>query len=64
MNQSTPLSVVVKYPELNRRVTAEEYDELVEYAINLGVEMGFIQEGKTDSESFIPDFNKEGVLSQ
>ncbi len=61
MNQFTPLSPLAAYPELNRRVTEEEYDELVDYAIDLGVENGFIQEGETAEESFIPDFNCEGV---
>lgn len=61
MNQYTPLAHVKEYPELNRKITAEEYDELVDFAINLGVENGFIQEGETAEESFIPDFNCEGV---
>jgi putative pyruvate formate lyase activating enzyme len=52
---------VEKYPEINRKVTEEEYNELVDYAIELGVENGFIQEGETASESFIPEFNEEGV---
>lgn len=61
MNQYTPLPHVEKYPELNRKVTNEEYDELIDYAVNLGVENGFIQEGETQLESFIPEFNGEGV---
>jgi putative pyruvate formate lyase activating enzyme len=61
MNQYTPLSAVENYPELNRKITVEEYDELVDYAIDLGVENGFIQEGETASDSFIPEFNEEGV---
>ena len=36
-------------------------DELIEYACNLGIENAFIQEGETQEESFIPDFNKNGV---
>ena len=60
MNQYTPLPYVEKYPEINRRVTEEEYEELIDYAIELGVENGFIQEGDTAEESFIPAFNNEG----
>ena len=60
MNQYTPLPHVEKYPELNRRITEDEYDELVDFAIELGVENGFIQEGETAEESFIPEFNEEG----
>lgn len=60
MNQYTPLPHVEKWAEINRRVTEEEYDELVDYAIELGVENGFIQEGETAEESFIPAFDNEG----
>jgi putative pyruvate formate lyase activating enzyme len=61
MNQYTPLPHVTKYEEINRKVTKKEYDKLVNFAIDLGVENGFIQEGKTASESFIPEFNLKGV---
>lgn len=60
MNQYTPLPHVEAYPEINRRVTAEEYDELVDFAIEIGIENGFIQEGETAEESFIPAFDNEG----
>lgn len=61
MNQFTPMGDPGQYPELNREVTQEEYDEVVDYAIELGVENGFIQEGETAQESFIPAFDLEGV---
>ena len=61
MNQFTPLSNLEKYPELNRKITAEEYDALVDYAIDIGIENGFIQEGDTAEASFIPAFDCEGV---
>ena len=60
MNQYTPLPQVEAFPEINRCITEEEYDELVDFAIDLGVENGFIQEGETAKESFIPEFNEEG----
>lgn len=60
MNQYTPLSHMKDYPEINRKVTEEEYEELIDYAIELGVENGFIQEGETAEESFIPAFDNEG----
>ncbi|MEL7646493.1 MAG: radical SAM protein [Sedimentibacter sp.] len=61
MNQYTPLDEVTKYPEINRKITDDEYEELVDYAVSIGVENGFIQEGETALESFIPDFDCEGV---
>ena len=61
MNQYTPLKQVEKIPDLNRKITEAEYDRVVDYAIALGVENGFIQEGETQSDSFIPAFDFEGV---
>ena len=61
MNQYTPLKQVENIDKLNRRITEKEYDKLVNFAIDLGVENGFIQEGKTAQESFIPEFDCEGV---
>lgn len=63
MNQYTPLTKHLKdFPELSHNVSEREYDELVDYAYDLGVRNGFIQEGGTVSESFIPEFDFEGVL--
>ena len=63
MNQYTPLDTLdkQKFPELARRVTKREYEKLIDYAIELGVEHAFIQEDGTAEESFIPDFTLEGV---
>ena len=61
MNQYTPLPQVKRFPELDRRISEQEYDQLVDYAIALGVENAFIQDGDTAAESFIPDFDNEGV---
>ena len=62
MNQYTPLPHVASYPELNRKITDAEYNEVVDFAIDLGIEQGFIQEGDTASESFIPEFDFTGLL--
>ena len=64
MNQYTPMeSLDVKtYPELGVRVSERAYRQLVDYALELGVEQAFIQEGETAKESFIPPFTLEGVL--
>lgn len=61
MSQFTPLSNVENYPELNRKVSEKEYEEYINYAIELGVENGFIQEEDVADESFIPHFDCEGV---
>ena len=61
MNQYTPMPFAENIPELNRKVTHREYDKAVDYAIGLGVVNGFIQEGGTAKESFIPEFSGEGL---
>ncbi len=60
MNQYTPMGLP-DYPELNRRVGRREYEKVVDYALALGVENGFIQEGGTAKESFIPAFDRKGL---
>ena len=61
MNQYTPMPAMEQDPLLSRKVTAREYGRLVDYALSLGLENGFLQEGETAKESFIPAFNGEGV---
>ncbi len=61
MNQYTPLLQTETVPELNRRISAREYEKIIDFAISIGIENGFIQEGETASESFIPAFDCEGI---
>ncbi len=61
MSQYTPLREFPEYPELNRRLKSREYDKIVDFALDLGVENGFLQEGDVAEESFIPEFNGEGI---
>lgn len=60
MSQYTPIGNLPQ--PLNRRVTAAEYRELVEYAQDLGVKNAFVQERGSATESFIPPFDNTGVL--
>ena len=74
MNQYTPVladaaasgdawagHVLERYPELARRVPDEEYERLLDYADEIGVEDYFWQEGGAAEESFIPPFDLTGV---
>ena len=61
MNQFTPSEDLKDYPEINRTVTAGEYESLINYASGLGIKNGFIQVGDTAGESFIPEFDCSGV---
>lgn len=62
MNQYTPLPQAAGFAELNRKVTDEEYGRVLRFAEMLGIEQGFLQEGETAAESFIPAFDGEGLL--
>lgn len=64
MNQYTPLENVKNYPEINRKITQEEYNNIINYAIELGIENAYIQEDGTQSDSFIPEFDYTGVLEK
>lgn len=61
MNQYTPLPHVASLPELNRTITDAEYEKILAFADRIGIENGFMQEGGTAQESFIPEFNGEGL---
>ena len=56
--------MIKEYTELNRRLTKREYDKVTEYALSLGIENAFIQEGETSFDSFVPAFDLTGVLGE
>ena len=60
MNQYTPVNKC-KYDNLNRKVIDEEYNEVIDFAADLGIINAFVQEGDAAEESFIPDFNKNKI---
>lgn len=61
MNQYTPINKCLKYKELNRCVTDNEYNDVINYACDIGVYNAFIQEGGTQLDSFIPDFDCSNI---
>ena len=61
MNQYTPTHQSSQYKEISKPLNMRHYEALIDYAAELGVTNGFIQEEGTVSESFIPSFDHEGV---
>jgi|ADurb_Val_01_Slu_FD_contig_123_9039_length_5080_multi_4_in_0_out_0_2 putative pyruvate formate lyase activating enzyme len=57
MSQYTPVPAVAGDPLLGRRVTREEYEAVVDGALELGFENLFIQE--VDERNLAPDFDRE-----
>ncbi len=60
MSQYTPMPGLERYPELQRRVTAEENRALIHYMQVRGLE-GFWQEPDAATEEMIPDWDLTGV---
>jgi len=58
MNQYTPMKKL-EYDELNYIVTDKDYNEVIDYACELGVVNAFAQVGSTQKKSFIPDFTSQ-----
>ncbi len=57
MNQYTPMPQMSAHPLLSRRVTAHEYETVTRYALQIGIENAFTQEGEASCQSFIPQFS-------
>ncbi len=63
MRQYVPCGQANRYPELNRRLTADEYQEAETYLFSSSIEDGFVQEEGADERKFIPAFDGTGVTS-
>ena len=61
MHQYVPCGRAADYPEINRKVTDTEYKELENYLMASTIEDGFVQEGDSACEDFIPCFDGSGV---
>lgn len=57
MSQYTPFGNIENYPELNRKITAREYDSVVQEAFDLGIKNLFVQERKSSGEKYIPTWD-------
>lgn len=61
MAQYTPMPNTERFPELQKTVTAEVNDALVEYMTERGICNGFWQEPCSATDDMIPDFDLTGV---
>lgn len=61
MNQYTPtLNILMAkhdYGILKRKIGHRDYDKIISYAIELGINNAFYQEDGTNKKNYIPDFN-------
>jgi putative pyruvate formate lyase activating enzyme len=56
MSQYSPQYRAAEYPAINRPLTTKEYREVVDYAIELGLDNAFIQ-GLNSRGEYLPDFD-------
>ena len=61
MNQYTPIRKLKNFENLNHTILESDYDEIINYALDLGIKKAFIQEGGTQDESFIPNFSNQNL---
>ncbi len=61
MSQYTPHGDLKDYPEISLPLSKDEYQDILEYAQMIGISNGFVQEGESAKESFIPPFDLTGV---
>jgi putative pyruvate formate lyase activating enzyme len=57
MSQYTPIPSVKNHPHLGKRVTREEYELVVNHALDMGFETIFTQD--VDDRALVPDFRKK-----
>lgn len=61
MRQYVPWGRAAEYPEINRRLTEEEYNEAEACMEELGIVDGYTQEADSSDAVYIPAFNGAGV---
>lgn len=63
MRQYIPCGIVSeeKFPEINRKVTDEEYQLVEDALFASGIEDGYVQDESSASAEFIPNFDNTGV---
>lgn len=61
MSQYVPMYKAKEYPEINKRVKPQTYEWLIDYALSLGLNNGFLQECGSANDTYTPEFNFEGL---
>ena len=61
MSQFTPMPGTERFPELQKTVTPELNDRLIDYMCARGIEYGFWQEPESGTGEMIPAFDLTGV---
>ena len=63
MHQYVPAGRAAEFPEIDRRLTDEEYEEAEDYMLTLGIEDGYVQQKDSADAAYTPAFDGTGVLA-
>jgi putative pyruvate formate lyase activating enzyme len=61
MCQYIPMYKAFQYKEINRKISSAEYDEVLDYFLEAGLENGFMQDIESADSSYVPDFDFFGA---
>lgn len=61
MGQYLPAGDAAEHSQMGRKLKRSEYDSVVEYLYELGLENGYVQELTAASSEYIPAFDLTGV---
>ncbi len=61
LSQYTPFYQSCLHPEINRRITSYEYRSVVDAALELGLDQGYMQQKSSAKEEYTPPFDLQGV---
>ncbi|MGE5586620.1 MAG: radical SAM protein [Clostridia bacterium] len=61
MSQYVPVHLAPDHPEINRRLSPGEYEEVLDHFDEIGLENGFMQDPSSQDSSFTPKFDLGGL---
>lgn len=61
MSQYTPFYRSQEFPEINRRITTYEYNQVLDYAISRNLTDGYMQKKSSAREEYTPPFQLQGL---
>ena len=62
MSQYSPRHRAHEFPELDQRISPQEYREIVHYAVDLGF-TAILAQGLESTDTYLPDFRREKPFS-
>lgn len=61
MAQYTPVYKANTIDSINRKITEKEYNRIIDYFFELGLENGFVQDHDSATSNYTPDFDLTGI---